>query len=104
MDSVHAMRETFQQRRRLMVEGLRALPGITCEMPQGAFYAFPRFDPDVWGGDDVVVCKRLIDEAGVATTPGSAFGARGAQHLRFSYATSEATIREGLERIARLPP
>ncbi len=99
-DEVEAMRREFAARRQLMVEGLRAMPGVTCPEPKGAFYVFPHFDPDVWStADDDALCKRFI-EAGVAGTPGSAFGAMGRGHLRFSYATSRERIQTGLERIA----
>lgn len=102
-DSVDAMRDEFQARRDLMVAGLRALPGVSCTMPAGAFYAFPRFDPAVWGtDDDVRLADRLLAEAHVAGTPGSAFGAAGRGHVRFSYATSQARIREGLARLERM--
>lgn len=101
-DSVTTMRDAFAERRRIMVDGLNALPGVDCQEPAGAFYAFPRFDPETWGGDDTAVCRRLIERAGVAATPGSAFGARGANHIRFSYAAAPERIAEGLRRMARL--
>lgn len=93
-DCVEEMRQAFDARRRLMLQGFKDL-GIDCPTPRGAFYCFPNF-----GGDDVAWCEALID-AGVATTPGSSFGSRGKGHLRFSYAASEATITEGLARVAR---
>jgi aspartate aminotransferase len=102
-DCVADMREAFMHRRRIMVDGLRALVGVTCPEPAGAFYAFPHFEqaePGGSDGSDEALCLRLI-EAGVAGTPGSAFGAAGAAHIRFSYAASEARIREGLARLAR---
>ena len=99
-DSVAAMKKEFQARRKIMVEGLRAIPGVKCAMPAGAFYAFPDFS--AWG-NDLDVAKRLI-EHGVAATPGSAFGDEGKGHLRFSYAASPDNIREGLQRIASAAP
>jgi aspartate aminotransferase len=100
-DSVETMRKEFEARRDLIVAGLRALPGVTCPVPGGAFYVFPRFDPRHWGGlDDDALCMQLIDKAGVATTPGSSFGAHGKGHLRLSYATSRDRIQEGLKRMA----
>ncbi len=95
-DSIDTMRSAFVERRQAMVDGLNALPGVECPMPQGAFYAFPRFDTD----DDEALCMRLIEEAKIAPTPGSAFGDAGKGCLRFSYATSTERIREGLERLA----
>ena len=100
-DSVETMRKEFQARRDLIVAGLRKLPGVTCPNPGGAFYVFPRFDPKHWGGlDDDKLCMELIDKAGLATTPGSSFGAHGKNHLRMSYATSRDRIAEGLKRLA----
>src|SRR5688572_951169 len=99
-DSVETMRREFQARRDLVVAGLRKLPGVTCPVPGGAFYVFPRFDPKHWGGlDDDALCMALIDKAGVATTPGSSFGVHGKGHLRLSYATSRDRIAEGLKRM-----
>ncbi len=97
-DSVAEMRDAFRSRRQVMVDGLNALPGVECPMPAGAFYAFPKFDTD----DDEALCMKLIEEAHVAPTPGSAFGEGGKGCLRFSYATSEERIREGLERVSRV--
>lgn len=97
-DSVAHMREAFRSRRQVMVDGLNALPGVECPMPEGAFYAFPRFDTE----DDEALCMKLIEEAHVAPTPGSAFGEGGKGCLRFSYATSEERIKEGLERVAKV--
>ncbi|MFO1532199.1 MAG: pyridoxal phosphate-dependent aminotransferase [Thermoplasmatota archaeon] len=100
-DSVAAMKKEFHARRDLMVQGLRALPGVSCPVPQGAFYCFPRFDPEQWGGlGDEELTLKLLAEANVGATPGSAFGAAGKDHIRFSYATSRERIAEGLRRIA----
>lgn len=104
-DAVAQMVAAFRQRRDLMLAGLRALPGVTCGQPGGAFYLFPRVDAVLgrrWG-DTVIASSRdlamaLLNEAGVALVPGSAFGCEG--YLRLSYATSENQIRAGLERLA----
>ncbi len=98
-DSVATMREAFERRRRIMVDGLRAIDGVSCPEPKGAFYVFPHFSQAEEAGGDEALCMRLIEEAHVAGTPGSAFGRRGAGHIRFSYATSEDRIEEGLRRI-----
>jgi aspartate aminotransferase len=96
-DFVHDMREEFLRRRSLVVDALNAIPGVTCSLPAGAFYAFPdvRALP-VSAGD---LAARLLEEAGVATLAGTAFGRRGEGHLRISYANSEENLREGLRRI-----
>ncbi len=100
-DSVRTMKAEFLARRDLMLAGLRALPGVTCPTPAGAFYAFPKFDSKQWGGlGDNELAMALLDKANVATTPGSAFGSRGAGHLRLSYACSREKIAEGLKRMA----
>jgi aspartate/methionine/tyrosine aminotransferase len=102
------MKAEFQARRDAMVKGLSALPGVTCPEPKGAFYCFPHFEPETWGGmGDEALALALLRDADVAATAGSAFGAHGKDHLRFSYATGQDRIREGLRRLAeyqaRLP-
>ncbi|MEA3189836.1 MAG: aspartate aminotransferase [Thermoplasmata archaeon] len=99
-DSVAAMRDEYRRRRDLMVAGLNALPGVSCPTPAGAFYCFARFDPRQWGGllDDALAMG-MLERADVAVTPGLAFGARGASHVRLSYATHPDRIREGLRRL-----
>jgi aspartate aminotransferase len=101
------MRLAFDARRQRMLAGLRAMPGVTCVEPRGAFYAFP--DVSAFIGrqtpaghrinDDVALCEYLLAELQVALVPGSAFFAPG--FVRLSYATSLAEIDKGLERMAR---
>ena len=90
------------RRRDLVVAALDRIPGVVCPPPAGAFYAFP--DVSAWFDercpDSAAFCRRLLDEAGVATTPGSAFGCEG--HVRLSYACSDRMLTAGLERIGRL--
>ncbi|HTV60149.1 MAG TPA: pyridoxal phosphate-dependent aminotransferase [Verrucomicrobiae bacterium] len=101
MDSVAAMLAEYARRRDRILAGLRAIPGITCTAPQGAFYAFPNVSAHFGASmpDDTAVAKGLLDREHVAVVPGAAFGAPG--HLRLSYATSLARIEEGLRRLAR---
>ncbi len=100
-DSVASMKKEFQARRDIMVKGLQALPGVTCPEPKGAFYCFPHFDPKKWGGmHDEALALAMLDKADVAVTGGSAFGSRGKDHLRFSYACSRDKIAEGMKRLA----
>lgn len=95
----------FSARRRLMVDGLNAIPGVACRMPEGAFYAFPsvagllgRRTPDGKTLEtDLDVCDFLLDAARIALVPGTAFGAPA--HVRLSYATSRALVSEGLSRM-----
>jgi len=91
---VRAMVEEFRRRRSVIVEGLNALPGISCFMPNGAFYAFPNITGT--GIKSAELAKLLLDEAGVACLSGTAFGAAGEGYLRFSYANSVENIRTGL--------
>jgi aspartate aminotransferase len=101
MDSVGTMLAEYARRREHIVAGLRAIPGVTCTAPQGAFYVFPNisahYRPDM--RDDTAVSKALLERAHVAVVPGEAFGAPG--HVRMSYATSLNRIEEGLRRLER---
>lgn len=90
-----AMRRSYEARRDLAVGELRAM-GLTLVEPQGAFYAFPRIRE--LGLSSEEFCERAIREAGVALVPGVFFGAEG--YVRLSYACDEATLREGLARLA----
>jgi aspartate aminotransferase len=87
----------YQRRRDRMVSGLNAIPGIQCQVPQGAFYAFPNIK--ALGIPAKILAQRLLDEAGVAVLPGTDFGANGEGYLRLCYATSNENIDRALERI-----
>ncbi len=97
-DGVAAMLAEFRARRDLVVAGLDALPGVSCRVPHGAFYAFPNVAGVPLGTD--ALAARLLDEAGVALLSGTAFGAAGEDHLRISYATSRERLAEALARMA----
>jgi aspartate aminotransferase len=101
-DTVEAMRQQFEKRRDLMVELVRSIPRMGCVSPDGAFYVLADVKAYVSGRieTDVQLAELLLEEHGVATVPGSAFGAPG--HVRLSFATSEAEIRRGLQRVAGL--
>ena len=96
-EAVETMLEEFRARRDLVVEGLNALPGVTCRTPEGAFYAFPNVAEVPLDAD--VLATRLLEEAGVALLAGSAFGSVGADHVRISYATSRSNLTEAIERM-----
>jgi aspartate/methionine/tyrosine aminotransferase len=98
--SVDAMVAEFRRRRDAIVEGLRAIPGIQCVRPKGAFYVFPNIFGT--GYSARTLADRLLDEAGVACLAGTAFGEFGEGHLRFSYANSLENIEEALRRIRGL--
>lgn len=97
---LEAMRKVYIKRRDIMVEGLNRIPGIHCLKPDGAFYVFPNVKGLLKGERDtsMKLSDYLLEKALLAITPGIAFGAEG--YLRLSYATSDATIQEGLKRLA----
>ena len=108
-DEVAKMAGEFDRRRRLIIAGLNALPGVSCVMPKGAFYAFAnvaglfgrtwrRREGAVTLESSVDVTGFLLEEARVAVVPGKDFGSDA--HVRLSYATSDALISEGLARMA----
>ena len=97
-DGVCSMVAEFEARRDLLVSGLQEL-GIICNLPGGAFYVFPNVAEH--GGGDVFTDK-LLKEALIAATPGSAFGPGGKDYVRLSYATSQDRIREALKRMERM--
>jgi aspartate aminotransferase len=101
MDGVATMLAEYARRRERIVAGLRAIPGVTCTAPQGAFYVFPNISGNYNAEmpNDMIVSKLLLERAHVAVVPGEAFGAPG--HIRISYATSMDRIDEGLLRMGR---
>jgi aspartate/methionine/tyrosine aminotransferase len=96
-EQVAIMVERYRERRDLIVQGLRALPGVSCVLPRGAFYAFPNISKTGLSSD--VLADRLLKEAGVALLPGTAFGMYGEGYLRISYANSLQNLEEALERM-----
>ncbi len=85
----------YQSRRDLIVSGLNSIPGITCQMPQGAFYVFPNIK--AFGIKSDELAELLLEEAGVAVLPGTSFGDYGEGYLRLSYSTSQEIIKAGLD-------
>lgn len=98
-DTVHEMIAAWDSRRKLIVGGLRSLPGVSCTMPAGAFYAFPNVMGT--GIPSSVLQSRLLNEEGVALLSGTSFGSLGEGYLRMSYATSSEQIEEALHRLGR---
>lgn len=94
---VEAMVAAFAHRRRTIVDGLNALPGVTCIEPGGAFYAFPNITGT--GLSSRTLQHRLLEEEGVATIAGPSFGDAGEGYLRFSYAASIEAIERALDRV-----
>ncbi|MDH7486645.1 MAG: pyridoxal phosphate-dependent aminotransferase [Anaerolineae bacterium] len=97
-EAVEAVRAEFRRRRDLMVRGLNAIPGVRCPLPQGAFYAFPNVQ--AFGRSSAELADYLLEEAGVAVLPGTAFGCHGEGYLRLSYANSLPNIEKALQRMA----
>ena len=107
LSAVHAMGEAFNSRRKLIVDLLNEIPGFVCPTPQGAFYVYPSVKGALGKAirgkvptTSAELATILLDEVEVAAVPGEAFGPSG--YLRFSYATSDADIVEGIGRIKKL--
>jgi aspartate aminotransferase len=106
-DTVETMRQAFDRRRRAIADGLGAIAGVVCPLPEGAFYVYP----DVrgllnreWGGvtptTSLELADLILEQAEVAAVPGEAFGPSG--FLRFSYALGDDDLAEGVQRLQRL--
>jgi len=105
-DLIADMMQAFDERRKYLVERLNGLPGVHCNMPGGAFYAFPNLSSYIKGNlaesnmeGSAGLCEYLLAEARVALVPGVAFGTD--DFIRFSFATSLEVIKEGLERVEK---
>ncbi len=99
-DSVGVMLAEYRKRRDFVVARLRAIPGVTCAEPRGAFYAYPNLSVLLGRNgiaDTLQLSERLLAEAHVAVVPGEAFGT--GKHVRISYATSMTELERGLDRI-----
>lgn len=96
---IQRMCKIYRKRRDLMCDGInRLVPGMSCIVPEGAFYVFANIKAT--GMSSVDFCMDLLEETGVVIVPGSGFGAVGEGFVRFTYATSEENISEGISRIA----
>jgi len=94
---VREMLDIYNQRRHYMVDALNQMEGVRCPMPSGAFYVFPDISQLSASSDDLA--DRLLQQAYVATVPGTAFNTRGEGFLRLSYATSMDTLQEAMKRL-----
>lgn len=94
---VKRMRQTYDKNRRTVVERLNRIRGVSCLMPQGAFYAFPNVKG--LGGSSVEVAEMILAKTHVVTSPGSAFGSAGEGYLRISYANSHDALVAALDRL-----
>jgi len=99
-DSVREMLAEYQWRRDRIVQGLRAIPGVRCALPEGAFYVYPNVSAHLRKdglADTTVLAEKLLEAAHVAVVSGAAFGTN--DHVRISYAASRQQIDEGLKRL-----
>ncbi len=96
-DAVVRMREEFDRRRKLVTDGLNALPGVRAATPKGAFYAFPNIKETGWKAKPLA--SALLEEAGVAVIGGPDFGVLGEGYIRLSYANSAENIARALDRM-----
>lgn len=96
-DCVRKMVAAYEKRRHLIHEGLNAIDGITCLLPESTFYAFPNISS--FGLSSWDFAKYLVKEHRVAVVPGSIFGQRGEGFVRISFAADESVLRQGIERI-----
>jgi len=97
-EDIARMREEYNYRRKVIVEGFRKI-GLSCFMPEGAFYAFPSISETGLTSD--AFAEKLLRKEKIAVVPGTAFGESGEGFIRCSYAYSIANINEALERIDR---
>jgi aspartate aminotransferase len=96
-DEAYKMVAEFDRRRKVVVDGLNALPGVSCATPKGAFYAFPNISRTGWKAK--ALAAALLDETGVAIIGGPDFGILGEGYVRLSYANSTENIRKALDRM-----
>ena len=99
-DPINLMMEKFSKRRKLIFDGLNDINGIECVMPGGGFYAFPKVIETGMNGKDFA--KKCLHEAGVAIVPGTAFGKKAVNYVRFSFAASQDNISRALENIKKM--
>jgi aspartate/methionine/tyrosine aminotransferase len=90
----------FSKRRAQFIRDLNRVPGFRCSSPEGAFYAWVNISEAGMSADEL--CRIMLEEGGVAAIPGAAFGAAGTNFVRFSFASSTATLQEAVERILRV--
>ena len=98
-EPVARMTAEYERRRNFFVDMLNDIPHVSCFKPEGAFYAFPKFD---LGLDSIQVADMLLEKARVAGTPGSAFGPAGEGHVRFSFASAPSDLETAAKRVKEM--
>ncbi|MFQ5399033.1 MAG: pyridoxal phosphate-dependent aminotransferase [Anaerolineae bacterium] len=101
-ESIAKMRDSYQARRDFMVTALNEIEGVSCRSIEGAFYLFPSFPNS--NKNSLELADALLDKAGIAGTPGIAFGKSGEGHVRFSIATAMHDLERAVERLAKIAP
>lgn len=96
-EEMESMRKSYEERRNAFIGALNKIPHVSCKYPEGAFYAWAKFNLD--GMDSYQICNYLLEEARVVGVPGDAYGLGGSQCLRFSFANSMADLLEAAKRI-----
>ncbi|MDC0375530.1 MAG: pyridoxal phosphate-dependent aminotransferase [Pelagibacteraceae bacterium] len=99
-DFLEDMMKQFTRRRKLIVDGLNSIPGVTCNNPGGAFYVFPNVSGTGMTGEKFA--EKCLYEAGVAIVPGTSFGKSAKDFVRFSFANSYENIEKALEKIKKI--
>jgi aspartate aminotransferase len=97
---VAEMRDSYRARRDFMVPALNSIDGIECRSIEGAFYLFPSFPNS--DKNSLELADALLDKAGIAATPGIAFGSSGEGHVRFSIATAMSELERAVERLSKM--
>jgi aspartate aminotransferase len=101
-DQVKEMRNTYRERRDFMVAALNNIPGIICPSPEGTFYLLPRFTRTDKGS--LALTDALLNQAGIAATPGIVFGTAAENHVRFSIASAQSELERAIERLEKVAP
>jgi aminotransferase len=96
-EQIEPLRQEFRDKLRALYQAVKSIPGVTCVQPNGTFYLFPNMR--CFGGTSMDLTLRLIEEAGVATLPGTEFGAAGEGYLRLSVISKKGRVEEGIRRL-----
>lgn len=99
-EEIYKMIDEYKRRRDLLVSGLNTVKGFDCQLPEGAFYAFPNIEKTGMSSDEV--SKIMMEEAGVVVSPGNIFGKYGEGFVRFSYANSRDNISLAIDKLIKL--
>ena len=99
-DHLNKMMKEFNIRRKLIVDGLKSLKGVKCNLPGGSFFVFPNVEGTGMNGEEFT--EKCLQDAGVAIIPGTAFGKFAKDNVRFNFATSQENISKAIEKIDKI--